>query len=50
MIANLIFDTDPALQATWVTEAVRRKDEVQKGATTPISGEEAFAQVRQLLE
>lgn len=36
------------LQATWVTEAKRRRDEVLNGTVTSIPGEEAFAQVRQL--
>ncbi|WP_404790203.1 addiction module protein [Altericista sp. CCNU0014] len=49
LVESLEFDTDSTLQATWVTEAKRRRDEVCNGTVTPISGEETFAQVRQLL-
>ncbi|MEO0377783.1 MAG: addiction module protein, partial [Cyanobacteria bacterium P01_A01_bin.17] len=45
LVESLEFDTDPDLQATWVTEAARRRDEVRKGTATPIPGEDALAQV-----
>jgi putative addiction module component (TIGR02574 family) len=50
LVESLEFDTDPTIQAAWVTEAKRRRDEVRNGSITPIPGEEALAQVRQLLE
>jgi Putative addiction module component len=50
LIESLEFDTDPAIQAAWVTEAKKRRDEVRNGTITPIPGEEALAQVRRLLE
>jgi hypothetical protein len=49
LVESLEFDTDEPLQTTWVTKAKRRRDEVRNGTVTPISGEEGFAQVRQLL-
>ncbi len=50
LVESLEFDTDPTIQSAWVTEAKRRRDEVRNGSVTPIPGEEALAQVRQLLE
>jgi len=50
LVESLEFDTDSTLQATWVTEAKQRRDEIHNGTVTPIPGEEALAQVRQLLE
>jgi Putative addiction module component len=50
LVESLEFDTDSTLQATWVTEAKQRRDEIRNGTVTPIPGEEALAQVRQLLE
>jgi putative addiction module component (TIGR02574 family) len=50
LVESLEFDTDPTIQAAWVTEAKRRRDEVRNDSITPIPGEEALAQVRQLLE
>ena len=50
LVESLEFDTDPTIQAIWVTEAKRRRDEIQDGFVQPISGEEALAQVRRLIE
>jgi putative addiction module component (TIGR02574 family) len=50
LVESLEFDTDPTIQTAWVTEAKRRRDEVRNGSVTPIPGEEALAQVRQLLK
>ena len=49
LIESLEFDTDSAIQAVWVTEAKRRRDEVRDGYVQPIAGEEALAQVRRLI-
>ncbi|NJM77702.1 MAG: addiction module protein [Acaryochloridaceae cyanobacterium RU_4_10] len=50
LVESLEFDTDSTLQATWVSEAKRRRDEVWNGTVTPIPGDEALAEVRRLLE
>ncbi len=50
LVESLEFDTDSAIQAVWVTEAKRRRDEVRDGFVQPIPGEEALAQVRRLIE
>jgi Putative addiction module component len=39
LVESLEFDTDPTIQAAWVTEAKRRRDEVRNGSVTPIPGE-----------
>jgi hypothetical protein len=50
LVESLEFDTDPAIQAAWTTEAKRRRDEIRSGSVEAIPGDEAMAQVRQLLE
>lgn len=50
LVESLEFDTDSAIQAVWVTEAKRRRDEVRDGSVQPIPGEDALAQVRRLIE
>ena len=50
LVESLEFDTNSAIQAVWLTEAKSRRDEVRDGSVQPISGEEALAQVRRLLE
>lgn len=50
LVESLEFDTDPAIQAVWVTEAKRRRDEIRDGFVQPVSGEDALAQVRRLIE
>ena len=50
LIESLEFDTDSAIQAVWVTEAKRRRDEVRDGYVQLIAGEEALAQVRRLID
>ncbi|AFZ02071.1 addiction module protein [Calothrix sp. PCC 6303] len=50
LVESLEFDTDSAIQAVWLTEAKRRRDEVRSGLIQPISGEDALAQVRRLIE
>ncbi len=50
LVESLEFDTDPTVQATWVTEAKKRRDQIRNGSVQPIPGEEALAQVRRLLE
>ncbi len=43
------FEPDSGIQAAWVAEAVRRRDEVRSGRVEPIPGEEVIARVRQAL-
>ena len=50
LVESLEFDTDSAIQAVWVTDAKRRRDEIRDGSVQPISGEEALAQVRLMIE
>ena len=50
LIESLELNTDLAIQAAWITEAKKRRDEVRNGTINPISGDEALAQVRRMLE
>jgi len=50
LVESLEFDNDPTVQATWLTEAKKRRDQIRNGSVQPIPGEEALAQVRRLLE
>ncbi|MEH2215375.1 addiction module protein [Nostoc sp.] len=50
LVESLEFDVDETLQTLWTDEAKKRRDEVRRGAVSPIPGEEALARVRQLLE
>ncbi|PZV10604.1 MAG: acyl-protein synthetase [Leptolyngbya sp.] len=50
LVESLEFDADSNIQAVWMTEAKRRKDEIRDGSVQPIPREEALAQVRRLLE
>ena len=49
LVESLEFDTDPTIQATWTAEARKRRNAVRDGSTQTIEGEDALAQVRQLL-
>ena len=40
------FEPDSAIQAAWVTEAVRRQTEVRSGRVELVPGDEALARVR----
>lgn len=40
LVESLEFDTDPAIQATWTSQAKRRRDEVRNGSVQPILREE----------
>jgi Putative addiction module component len=50
LVESLEFDTDSAIQADWVSEAKKRRDRVRDGSVETVLGEEALAQVRQLIE
>jgi hypothetical protein len=49
LVESLEFTTDPTIQATWTAEAKKRRDSVRDGSVQTIEGEDALAQVRQLL-
>ncbi|MBD2562836.1 hypothetical protein H6G95_19890 [Nostoc linckia FACHB-391] len=38
------------MQTVWTTEAKKRRDDIRDGSVQSILGEEALAQVRQLLQ
>ena len=50
LVESLEFDTDSTIQSIWVTEAKRRRKEIQDGSVKPIQGEQALAEVRRLIE
>ncbi|MBN3905659.1 MAG: addiction module protein [Nostoc sp. NMS1] len=50
LVESLEFGTDPTIQTAWTTEAKKRRDEIRDGSVQSIPGEEALAQVRQLLQ
>ncbi|PSB49727.1 acyl-protein synthetase [Cyanosarcina cf. burmensis CCALA 770] len=50
LVESLEFDADPRVEAAWINEAKQRRDEIQKGNVLSISGDEALAHVRRLLE
>jgi len=50
LVESLEFDVDENLQALWVSEAKKRRDEIRSGIVQPIPGEEGLARVRRLLE
>jgi Putative addiction module component len=50
LVESLEFDTGSAIQAVWVSEAKTRRNQVRDGSVEAISGEDALAQVRRLIE
>jgi Putative addiction module component len=50
LVESLEFDIDSTIQTVWVAEAKRRRDEVRNGSVQTISGEDALARVRRLIE
>lgn len=49
LVESLEFDADLTVQATWLTEAKQRRNEIRNGSVQPIPGDEALSQVRRLL-
>lgn len=41
LVESLEFDTDPAVQSAWITEANKRREQIGNGSVQPISGEDA---------
>nr|WP_293119197.1 addiction module protein [Okeania sp. SIO1I7] len=50
MVESLEFDVDEKTQKAWMSEAKKRRDEIYNVHVLPISAEEAFAEVRKVLE
>ncbi|MFP4006771.1 MAG: addiction module protein [Spirulinaceae cyanobacterium] len=50
LVESLEFDIDPSIQAAWISEAKQRRNQVRDGSVEPISGDEALAQFRKLLQ
>ncbi len=50
LVESLEFDPDPSIQEAWTAEAKQRRDEVINGNIQPIAGEDALAQMRQILK
>ncbi|NET09663.1 MAG: addiction module protein [Merismopedia sp. SIO2A8] len=50
LLLRLESDVDEAVQSEWLAVAQRRRDEIRQGLVQPIPGDEALAQVRQLLD
>lgn len=42
LVESLKFDTDSAIQAVWVSEAKRRRDDIRSGSIQPIDGKVVF--------
>jgi hypothetical protein len=49
LVESLEFNIDENIDKAWVNEAQKRHQEIREGKVTPISGEEALAQVREIL-
>jgi Putative addiction module component len=49
LIESLEFDVDEAIQASWTAAAKQRREEIRTGVVQSIPGDEALAQVRQIL-
>jgi putative addiction module component (TIGR02574 family) len=49
LVESLEFDTDRTIQAAWVTEAKKRREQIRNGSVQPVPGEEVLSQVRRLL-
>lgn len=49
LVESLEFDADSTIQAVWVSEAKRRREEIRDGSVQPIPAEDALAQVRRLI-
>ncbi|WP_445175714.1 addiction module protein [Microcoleus sp.] len=45
----LELDIDGTVQKLWTVEAKQRRDEIRSGMVEPIPGEEALAQIRQII-
>ena len=49
LVESLEFDIDGTVQKLWTVEAKQRRDKIRNGMVEPIAGEEALAQIRQII-
>ena len=49
LLASFEDDIDTDIQSEWLLEAQKRRDEIRTGSVQPIPGEDALAQVREIL-
>ncbi len=50
LVESLEFDFDENVEKAWIEGADKRKQEIKEGIVKPIAGEEALAQVRNILK
>ena len=50
LVESLEFDTDQTIQAAWISTSKQRRNAVRDGSVQTISGDEALAQVRRLID
>lgn len=50
LVESLELDVDQRIQNLWMTDAKKRRDEIRNGKVSAISGEDALAEVRRLLD
>lgn len=50
LVESLEFDTDQTIQAAWISASKQRRNAVRDGSVQTISGDEALAQVRRLID
>lgn len=50
LVESLEFDTDPEIQSAWLSVAQKRSEQIINGVIKTIPGDDALAQVRQLLD
>lgn len=50
LVESLEFDTDQTIQAAWISTSKQRRNAVRDGSIQTISGDEALAQVRRLID
>lgn len=49
LLASFEDNIDTNIQSEWLLEAQKRRDEIRTGSVQPIPGEDALAQVREVL-
>ena len=49
LVESLEFNIDESVEKTWINEAEKRRQEIKEGIVQPIAGEEALAQVKNIL-
>lgn len=49
LVESLEFNIDKNIEKTWINEAEKRRQEIEKEIVKPIAEEEALAEVRRIL-